>query len=453
MSTERSMKVIRPDKVHETIGAHMLADGFDVVLDLERSRGTHLYDSKSGRTYLDFFTCFASSPIGFNHPKMRSPEFVEKLGRVAVNKPSNSDLYTVEMAEFVDTFARLAAPPELPHLFFISGGALAVENALKTAFDWKVRKNIAKGINRPDSPERDLKGTKVIHFEQAFHGRSGYTLSLTNTFDPRKTRYFPKFDWPRVVNPKISFPLEGENLERVREAEGRALGQIEDAIRDNPDDIAAIIIEPIQGEGGDNHFRPEFLQALRSVADEHEMMLIFDEIQTGMGLTGTMWAFQQMGVAPDIAAFGKKTQVCGIMVSDRVLEVEGNVFEESSRINSTWGGNLVDMVRCTRYLEIIDDERLIKNAASMGERLLVGLREVALRTDGMLSNVRGRGLMCAFDLPTTEERGSFLARLRENGVLALPCGPVTVRFRPPLNVSPDEIDAALAAVEKTAQEM
>lgn len=442
---------VTPDKVHETIAGHMLADGFDVVLDLEKSKGTRLYDSRSGRYLLDFFTCFASSPIGFNHPRMVEPDFVRKLGRVAVNKPSNSDLYTTEMAEFVETFGTLAAPPELPNLFFVSGGALAVENALKTAFDWKVRKNIEKGVNAPDTPEKDLKGTQILHFEQCFHGRTGYTLSLTNTFDPRKTQFFPKFDWPRVLNPKVRFPLEGKNLDNVQAAERESLGQIEKALAENPDDIAAIIIEPIQGEGGDNHFRPEFLQALRRIADENDVMLIFDEVQTGMGLTGTMWAFQQMGMAPDILSFGKKTQVCGIMVSERVREVKDNVFELSSRINSTWGGNLIDMVRCQRYLEIIDEENMLENAAAQGERLLRGFETVAGESGDRITNVRGRGLMCAFDLPTTQMRNDFIAKLRGNGTFALPCGASTARFRPPLNITAEEVDEAVGAIEKTVK--
>ncbi len=447
MRTGANPRTVTPDRVHDTIREHMLADGFDVVLDLEKSKGSYLFDSRSGKKYLDLFTCFASSPIGFNHPRMVEEQFVAKLGRVAINKPSNSDLYTVEMAEFVDAFGTLAAPPELPHLFFVSGGALAVENALKTAFDWKVRMNLRKGVNTPSTPDGKLKGTQVIHFEQAFHGRSGYTLSLTNTFDPRKIQYFPKFDWPRVPNPKIVFPLDEASLEDVKAREKKSLDAVRAALHDNPDDVAAIIIEPIQGEGGDNHFRPEFLQELRGIADENDVMLIFDEIQCGMGLTGTMWAFQQMGVVPDIAAFGKKAQVCGIMVSDRVNEVPDNVFQVSSRINSTWGGNLVDMVRCQRYLEIIDEENLVDNAATMGERFISGLMDAASSSSGLLSNVRGRGLMCAFDLPSTEERGEYLKRLKGRGVFALPCGPKTVRFRPPLTISPEEVDEAVSGIK------
>ncbi|MBD3367321.1 MAG: L-lysine 6-transaminase [Candidatus Eisenbacteria bacterium] len=435
----QNTRTITPDKVHETLGSHMLADGFDIVLDLEKSRGARIHDSRSGKDFLDFFTCFASSPIGFNHPKLTTQEFIEKLGRVSVNKPSNSDLYTIEMAEFVDAFARLAAPKALPHLFFVSGGALAVENALKVAFDWKVRLNIARGVNRPDEYEENYKGSKVIHFQQCFHGRSGYTLSLTNTFDPKKTQYFPKFDWPRVLNPKMRFPLEGKNLEDTASDEREALAQIYSAIEEYGADIAAMIIEPIQGEGGDNHFRPEFMKALRDICDEHDILLVFDEIQTGMGLTGTMWAFEQLGATPDIVCFGKKSQVCGIMVSDRVNEVPDNVFKVSSRINSTWGGNLTDMVRCQKYLEVMHEEKLVENAATMGARFQKGLHDIG---SDHVTNIRGRGLMCAFDLPTTELRNAALGTIRENGMMALPCGPISIRFRPPLNVTEAEVDEA-----------
>ncbi len=240
-----------------------------------------------------------------------------------------------------------------------------MENALKTAFDWKVRKNLAAG--------KGEKGTQIIHFREAFHGRTGYTLSLTNTADPRKYMYFAKFDWPRIINPKLRFPVTEAVLQRVVAEEAQAIAEIEKAVRDNPDDIAALIIEPIQGEGGDNHFRPEFFHALRRLADEHDFMFIVDEVQTGLGATGRMWAIEHMGVKPDIIAFGKKAQVCGIIVGDRIDEVADNVFDVSSRINSTWGGNLVDMVRSQRYLEIIEAEDLVKNAQGMGELLLGGM--------------------------------------------------------------------------------
>ena len=436
------MEEIRPDQVHAILRKHMLVDGFDMVLDLDRSKGSYIVDALTGKRYLDFFTFFATAPVGHNHPKLKTPEIRKKLLRAAINKPSNSDFYTVEMAEFVETFSRYAIPEYLPYLFLIDGGALAVENALKAAFDWKVRKNFEKGYT-------EEKGHKVIHFREAFHGRSGYTLSLTNTSDPRKYQYFPKFNWPRVLNPKITFPLEGENLAKVKEAEGVSLRQIRQAIAQDPDDIAALIIEPIQGEGGDNHFRPEFFKALRQICDENEILLIFDEVQTGVGLTGRMWAHEHFDVKPDIMAFGKKTQVCGILAGRRLDEVKGHVFQESSRINSTWGGNLVDMVRFTRILEIIHEENLVENAARVGEYLLNGLLDMAKDTDGQMTNVRGRGLFIAFDLPTTELRNTFLEKALKNGLIILASGERSVRFRPPLNLSMEEAAKGLEIIRKT----
>ena len=423
---------VAPGDVHKTLEQSMLVDGFPFVLDLEKSHGSWLYDSTTDREYLDFFTFFASSALGYNHPALTSDEFLAKLGRVAVNKVSNSDLYTTEMAEFVATFASIAVPKNLPNLFFISGGALAVENALKAAFDWKVKKNLAKGI-------KGEKGQKAIHFREAFHGRTGYTMSLTNT-DPTKVDLYPKFDWPRIENPKVTFPVE-DHLEEIVAAEKRAIESIEKAIADDGDDIAAIIIEPVQGEGGDNHFRTEFFQALRRIADENDIILIFDEVQTGLGITGKMWAHENYGIEPDILCFGKKTQVCGIMASERLNEVD-SVFKVSSRINSTWGGNLVDMYRAKKILEVIEEENLVENAAKMGVVLQDTLKGFEKKYPGFISNVRGLGLFCAFDLPDSASRDAIVTTAMNKGLIVLKCGPKTIRFRPPLNVTTDEIEKA-----------
>src|SRR5690606_1037780 len=283
-------------------------------LDLERSAGSWIVDARTGRRYLDFYTFFASAPLGIN-PFRDDPEFLAELGRVAANKPANSDVYTTHFAEFVATFSRVLGDPELPHLFFIEGGALAVENALKTAFDWKSRRNEASGR----SPEL---GTKVLHLTRAFHGRSGYTLSLTNT-DPVKTARFPKFDWPRIEVPAIH--LYEDSPGGVEAAERRALEQAEEAFRRHPHDIACFIAEPIQGEGGDNHMRAEFLQAMQDMCERYDALFIVDEVQTGVGLTGTPWAYQQLGLRPDVVAFAKKAQVGGIMAGRRVDLVPDNV--------------------------------------------------------------------------------------------------------------------------------
>ncbi|MEJ2085267.1 MAG: aminotransferase class III-fold pyridoxal phosphate-dependent enzyme [Acidobacteriota bacterium] len=279
---------ISPQDVRAHLKRHMLVDGYPLVMDLAKSHGAFLYDSLRGRELLDLFTCFSTCPLGYNHPLLDTPEFRERILPTALNKPSNSDLYTTYMAEFVDSLASTVPDSLNQRMFFIEGGALAVENTLKAAFDWKVRKNLAAG--------RGAIGRQIIHFHQAFHGRSGYTLSLTNTADRRKFEYFPKFEWPRISNPHLRFPVTAQVEEEVAAAEEKAIEEIKLALSENPHDIAGLIIEPIQGEGGDNHFRKEFLQRLRNLADEAEFLLIYDEIQTGFGTTGKWWCFEHFGV-------------------------------------------------------------------------------------------------------------------------------------------------------------
>ena len=433
---------LAPELVRETLARSILADGFDFVLDLEESRGSHLVDARTGERFLDMFTFFASSALGMNHPALADdPDFRAELAQAALNKPSNSDIYSVPMARFVDTFRRVLGDPALPHLFFVDGGALAVENALKVAFDWKSRHNEAHGID----PEL---GTKVLHLRGAFHGRSGYTLSLTNT-DPVKVARFPKFDWPRIDAPYVRPGLDDDAMAAL---EAESLRQARAAFEAHPHDIACFIAEPIQGEGGDRHFRPEFFAAMRELCDEFDALLIFDEVQTGCGITGTAWAYQQLGVMPDVVSFGKKTQVCGVMAGRRVDEVDDNVFAVSSRINSTWGGNLVDMVRSRRILEVIERDGLLDNARDMGAYLLDELRVLATRFPGVVVDPRGRGLMCAFSMPTPEDRDALIRKLWDRHVIMLPSGADSVRFRPALPVTRAEIDACLDAVRAVLSE-
>src|SRR5215469_10620544 len=354
--------VVAPNQVHDVLARHVLTDGFKIVYDTRASQGSWLVDARSGERYLDLYTFFASAPLGSNPRGLADdPQFMAELAEAAANKPANPDMYTTHYARFVQTFVRVLGDPALPHLFFVEGGALAVENALKTAFDWKSRVNEAAG-------RTGGLGTKVLHLTRAFHGRSGYTLSLTNT-EPGKTARFPKFDWPRIDVPAVTFPVDA-NLAEIERAEHRALAQAQAAFDQNPHDIACFIAEPIQGEGGDNHMRAEFLQAMQQLCHEHDALFVLDEVQTGVGLTGTSWAYQQLGLEPDIVAFAKKVQLGGIMAGRRVDEVVDNVFAVSGRINSTWGGGLADMVRSRRLLEIIDRDGLIERKSKVSSSLL-----------------------------------------------------------------------------------
>jgi L-lysine 6-transaminase len=428
---------LAPDEVLDRLRPHLLVDGYDLVLDLDRSAGRRLVDARDGASYLDMFTFFASNALGMNHPALTAPEVQAALARAGTHKPSNSDVYTPELARFVTTFERVLGDEHLPYLFLIEGGALAVENALKAAFDWKSRHNEQAG--------RDpALGGRVLHLRGAFHGRSGYTLSLTNT-DPVKTARFPTFDWPRIPAPAQRFPAEPE---RTRAAEDEALAAARAAFEATPHDLACTIVEPIQGEGGDVHLSGRFLTELQSLTHANDALFVCDEVQTGVGMTGTPWAYQQLGLTPDLVAFGKKTHVCGVMGGGRLDEIVDHVWKVSSRINSTFGGNLVDLVRATVVLETIERDGLIDAAARHGRHLLARLEELA-RAHGVVSQPRGRGLFAAVDLPDAAMRAAVLEHLYgTERVILLPSGSASVRFRPPLTVTSEELDEAVDALER-----
>src|SRR5947208_2971914 len=311
--TDRRLDV-QPADVHNVLARHMLADGYDIVMDLQKSRGSLVLDYRLGRRVLDFFRNFASCPVRHDHRRLYSAESRVKLA-------------------------------------------------------------------------------------------------------------------------------EAERREAA------AIAQAKQFLAERKDDVAAFIMEPIQGEGGDNHFRPEFFRAVRQLCDENDMILIFDEVQSGVGLTGKMWAFQHYGIEPDMFCFGKKTQVCGFTSNDRIMDVERNVFVESSRINSTWGGNLTDMVRSQRYFEVIEEEQLVENAASVGAWFVGELERFGREIPNLVSNVRGLGLMAAFDLPSAELRDATIKAMMANDLMVLASGQTSVRFRPPLNLSMEEAAEGIKRME------
>jgi L-lysine 6-transaminase len=415
----------------DELSRHVLLDGFDLVLDLERSHGSTLVDARSGEEYLDLLTFFGSLPLGMNHPGLVDDQrFLAELTRAALHKVTNSDIYTVQYARFADTFRRVLGDPALPHLFFIDGGALAVENALKIAFDWKAQR-LQFDAGTP---------LEVLHLTNSFHGRSGYTLSLTNT-DPMITARYPVWNWPRVP-----VPVAGREHDAVLVAQRH--------LAERGHRIACFIAEPVQGAGGDHHLGADFLLRMQDLCHRHDVLFVLDEVQTGCGVSGAPWTYQRLGLEPDLVAFGKKTQVCGVMAGRRVDDVPGNALTVPSRIGSTWGGNTVDMVRATRILEVIERDGLIADADTKGAYLLALLTALARAHPALVRRPRGLGLMCAFDLPNPALRATLLDRLRrEQRVLVLPGGDRGVRFRPSLTVSYDDLEKGAAAIDAVLTSM
>ncbi|QGK68673.1 L-lysine 6-transaminase [Allosaccharopolyspora coralli] len=424
----------------DALRTQVTGDLMDIVVDLDSGNGCRLRDLRDGTEYLDMTMFFSSAPLGHSHPGLHTAEFEASLVRASRVRPSNPDFATVEQADFAATLTRVYGDPALPLLFFIDGGGLAVENALKVAFDWKTKHNAARGI--------PMRGSRVLHLERAFHGRTGYTMSLTNT-DPNKVRDYPMFDWPRIPSPAVD-PGTDWDRDELLPAELAALDAARQALYRHGAEVACFVYEPVQGEGGDRHLRPQFLKAMQQLCHEHDVLTVADEVQTGGGLTGHAWAYQGLGLEPDLVAFGKRVQVCGVMGGRRVLDIPENAFREPSRISSTWGGSLVDMVRATRILEIVEDENLLDHARAMGDQLLAELTDLAVEFPQLVGKARGRGLMCAIDFHDPAMRAEALRVAREqHRTLFLPSGTHTLRFRPPMSVRADELNEALAAFRKT----
>ena len=387
------------------------------MINIKKSFGSWLYCGK--RQLLDFHGGYGSNPLGWNHPKL-----IEKLSSIDIsyiaNKPANSDFQTEYYRSFIKNFKTIL-PSDYHDLFLIDGGALAVENAIKVAMDWKFQKLKENGnIHRYN--------LKILHFENAFHGRSGYTMSLTNT-DPHKIKRFTKFEWPRI--------LHGE--------EQYMLNQTENKIKYDSE-IAAVILEPIQCEGGDHYFSKDFLLKLQKLCNIYDVLFILDEVQTGFFTTGKPWCFQHYDLQPDIVSFGKKSQQCGIFANNKITKLEDNCFDTPGRINSTWGGNLIDMIRSNIILDIIKEDNLEQNVLERGNQWN---NEMNNLNTNKISNIRNLGLIMAFDC---HDRDKTIKKLEDEGLLTLSCGKNTIRLRPNLAVSEKDVEICMGKIEKVLNE-
>ncbi len=374
-----------------------------------KGQGVWLSD-KNKNQYLDALSGVAVNTLGHNHSR-----FVKVISEQIKKLIHVSNYYHIEEQSLLAK--RISKLSNLSSVFFCNSGCEANEVAIKLARLHGHKLNI-------DQPN-------IIVMEKSFHGRTMATLSATGS---RKVQA----GFEPLMSGFIRVPFDDVDSVNV--------------IAKKKNKVAAILVEPIQGEGGDNHFRDEFFVALRQLCDENEMLFIMDEVQTGIGITGKWWAHQHFSVKPDIISFGKKTQVCGLLAGPRVEEVENNVFSESSRINSTFGGNLADMVRFHIILEIMEKENLPENAKNMGDFLLGELGNLAEEFPAYVTNPRGLGLFAAFDLPSQTERDKVIGGLMKNKLLMLPSGDNAIRFRPHLNVTKEDLTTSLEIINATIKD-
>jgi len=423
----------------DELGTYVVSEPYPFVLDLEKCHGMWLV-TVDGQELFDWAGYYGSKLIGHNHPGLYEPGYVKRLTTAANNKVANPDFLTKECLDFYRMVYENAPlcmrGPDL-ETYVINSGAEAVENMMKYM--------ISRFNTRAMKEGRMVQNRRFLYFDKAFHGRTIFALGVTQTIDPVATKDFHGLS--ATGNIKLPFPSIGSAMserEQIR-ATDEALKMVEMALTQSKNEVVGIITEPIQGAGGQRCARPEFFRGLSELAHEHGTYVAYDEVQTGFGATGKMFAIDHFNLpyAPIAVASGKKFG-SGILYMAEPLE-------EMGILDSTWGGTLADMVRVVREMEIVQEENLIEQAAIKGAYLAAGLLKLAEKYPTLIRNVRGMGLYQGFALPSPEAKAEFIRTARnEFGLLLLGAGTRSVRTRPNLSVTHSDIDQFLGLLDQIA---
>ncbi len=384
-------------------------------------------EDMDGNRYIDFMSGIAVSSTGYNHPEIvrAVQEAAGKFLHIC-----GTDFYYEAMAQLLEKLGTIAPMKEKCRVFLANSGTEAVEGAVKLARSHTKRSNI-------------------IAFEGAFHGRSYAAISLTAS----KVKYRADFGplLPGVYHLPFDNPYRMEENAALEAAERLFHSRV------SPKEIAAVIMEPVQGEGGYIFPRPEFLKAWRKICDENGILLIFDEIQSGVGRTGKWWASEHFGVEPDILlsakGLGSGLPIAAIIAKESVM-----TWPRGSH-GTTFGGNPVACASALKTLELIEDQYM-DNASRMGERILEGLLKLKERHP-LIGDVRGIGLMIGLELvknrktkePARQEMGRLEQEAFKRGLLLLGCGDSTIRIAPPLVLNSYDVDKGLEILDVCLSEI
>lgn len=440
----------RSEELRKRHGAVQDARTVHVYQDAKKSLGNYLVDV-DGNVVLDVYGHIACLPVGYNHPDLLAAWKNGRFDWCAGYRPALGVAPSAEWVDIVTGTMTRVAPKGLPRLVTVTTGAEAVENAIKAAFVRLARRRRGGPPTDADmaacmkNDQAMANGFKVLSFEGGFHGRSLGALSLTRSKPIHKVD-FPAFPWPTAPFPANKFPLAAHAEENAK-AEARSLEAVEAVFKAHPDEVAALIVEPIQGEGGDCHASPAFFQSLRKLAREHGVAFIADEVQTSGGATGEFWAHEAWGLddPPDIVTFSKKWQVGGYYCKEEFFPAE------PWRIFNTFLGDPLRLAQLEVIVEIIERDHLLENARVTGGYLVKSLEELADRYPGVLSGARGRGTFAAIDCKDGATQLEVLAGLRKGGVEAGGSGTRSIRFRPANILLPRHVAEALSVLESAVK--
>ena len=390
-------------------------------MDYERSIGNYAADA-DGNYILDLYCSIASLPVGYNHPDMVYNSLDPALYKYVAQRPALGVLPDQSWPDLIRTSLMPIAPSGLTEVFLTCGcGTSAVENAVKSAIHHY-------SLSHPGS------SPQVLSFGKAFHGRSLGALSLTRSKPIHKVG-IPAFEWPVVDFPTVKYPYLQWERENGKEEE-RAIRDVEKTLKAG--NVAAVIVEPIMGEGGDLQASPNFYLGVQTLCKAYGAAFIVDEVQTGVGTTGLFWAHQHWGprADPDYVVFAKKMQVSGYFTKKEFRPDQAGV------VSNTWMGDPLRLSMFNTVRRIIHSQRLVKNAEFVGKYLRTQLEEFGKK--GLLTNARGTGMFLAFDMPSPAEALKLTQAMLRLGVNLAPCGERSVRLRPSLVFQTKHADVFLS---------
>lgn len=440
---EPAVTTIPGDRAEAWVNYHhehaaLSTPAYEFVWDLTAPAIGPFCTDVDGNVFLDFTSQVGASPMGYNHPSI-----AERLEAVSLPIPTKiagqsiyasggwppEDAALPSAPQLMDALTDLTSSYDLDTVFLSNSGAEAVENALKLCY-----------AHRPSA----MKGVTCLG---AFHGRTLGALSLNRSKAVHR-RHFPSiagihelpFCTDRACQASTcscGFFVGSENRSRLQEMLDPNGGYVD------PDEIAYIVFEPIQGEGGYRFPSEAFSAELQTVSEEHDIPLIADEIQTGLGRTGEWWAVDHVAVEPDVITSAKALQVGATIGRKEMFP------DKPGRISSTWGaGDLISTAIGLTTIEVIQEQNLLEHVRNQGAVFLEALRDARLPG---VTNVRGQGLMLAFDLPTKSDMQEVVRAALERGLLVLSCGRRTVRLLPPLDLTDRELELGISLLESAVQ--
>lgn len=427
------------------------------VTDYDKSLGNYIVDV-DGNTYLDLYAQIASIALGYNNPKLIELMSTPEMKNAIVNRPASGNFPAKELNDTLKKILKVA-PKGQTHVWSGLSGADANELAMKAAFMYYMQKkrggfdvefsndelSSVMENQAPGAPQ-----LSVLSFKKAFHGRLFASGSATCS-KPIHKLDFPAFDWPKAEYPYYQYPLE-DNADANKKEDDRCLKIVEDLIKTWKSPVAALLIEPIQSEGGDNHASKYFLQGLRDITLKYDVVYIIDEVQAGVGATGKMWCHEYADIQPpvDLVTFSKKFQSAGYFFHDDKF-----IPNKAYRQFNTWCGDTARMLVAGCIGNEIIENNLIEHVNTVGDYLFGKLQKLQSQYPTKFGRLRGqgRGTFIAWDLESGAERDNLLKTLKLNGCNVGGCAEKSVRLRPTLTFEKKHVDIFIDVLSKCVAEL